>query len=307
LLQLDADAARTLQDQLLDRLRKAILERRVRPGQRLPSTRLLARQLSVSRNTVLAVFDQLISEGYLRGSRGSGTYVSDELPDQLLRPSKDAKLLLPQSQEGPLPPAVISPTAFRPCIPLVAEFPLERWESLRRRVLHRRGARLLHYSAPAGQERLREQISLYLRDYRGVRCEANQILVTAGAQQAFRIAARALSSLGKGVWFEDPGYPDARLAFEDAGLTGVPQPVDDEGLTLPRWQAGAPRMVYTTPSRQFPLGITMTLARRMEWLDFARRHDVWIIEDDYDSEFRYEGRPLPSLQGLLPETQVVYV
>jgi len=131
--------------------------------------------------------------------------------------------------------------------------------------------------------------------------------VTAGAQQAFRIAARALSSLGKGVWFEDPGYPDARLAFEDAGLTGVPQPVDDEGLTLPRWQAGAPRMVYTTPSRQFPLGITMTLARRMEWLDFARRHDVWIIEDDYDSEFRYEGRPLPSLQGLLPETQVVYV
>src|SRR5882724_8736299 len=204
LLQLDADAARTLQDQLLDRLRKAILERRVRPGQRLPSTRLLARQLSVSRNTVLAVFDQLISEGYLRGSRGSGTYVSDELPDQLLRPSKDAKLLLPQSQEGPLPPAVISPTAFRPCIPLVAEFPLERWESLRRRVLHRRGARLLHYSAPAGQERLREQISLYLRDYRGVRCEANQILVTAGAQQAFRIAARALSSLGKGVWFEDP-------------------------------------------------------------------------------------------------------
>jgi len=173
LLRLDPDAARTLQDQLLDQLRKAILERRTSLGQRLPSTRLFAKQLSVSRNTVLAVFDQLVSEGYLHCSRGSGTYVSKELPDSLLKPSRDAKPLRARPQEGPLPPTAISPGAFRPCVPSVAEFPLEIWEALRRRVLNRRGARLLHYGAPAGQGPLREQISLYLRDYRG--CIASPI------------------------------------------------------------------------------------------------------------------------------------
>ena len=167
--------------------------------------------------------------------------------------------------------------------------------------------RLLNYGPPAGDERLREQIALYSRDYRGVRCVADQIIVTAGAQQAFNLIGRALAPPGTGIWFEDPGYIDARLAFENAGLRVVPQAVDDEGLVIPSWRAGAPRLAYTTPSRQFPLGTTMSLARRMDWLRFAAQHELWLIEDDYDSEFRYEGRPLPSLQGLVPEARVVYV
>jgi GntR family transcriptional regulator/MocR family aminotransferase len=323
LVRLDAQAGATLQEQLVEQLRRLILERALRPGQRLPSTRALAGQLGVSRNTVLAVFEQLLGEGYVEGTQGSGTYVSRELPDRYLgvgaaqaRPAVSGRAVAGNVPEPaltaraevtmPTPPTAIVVKPFRPCIPSVAEFPLEQWERLRRRVLGRSGVRLLGYGPVAGDERLREQIALHLRDYRGVRCTAQQIVITAGAQQAFNLIGRAMGGRGK-VWFEDPGYIDARLAFESAGLTIVPQPVDAEGLTIPTWRAGGPRLAYTTPSRQFPLGTTMSLARRVDWLRFASKHDTWVIEDDYDSEFRYEGRPLPSLQGLMPEARVVYV
>ena len=315
LVRVDARERRTLQEQLVDQLRRMILEHALRPGQQLPSTRSLADQLAVSRNTVLAVFDQLVSEGYLQGAHGSGTYVSAELPDRYLGVGPAGRAVR-ESRVAPSiagnvsvdsPPGAIVVKPFRPCVPSVAEFPVETWERLRRRVLNRSGVRLLQYGAPAGDERLREQIAIYLRDYRGVRCVADQIIVTAGAQQAFNLIGRALGGPGAGIWFEDPGYVDARLAFENAGMTIVPQGIDAEGLTIPAWRAGAPRVVYTTPSRQFPLGTTMSLARRMEWLRFAAQHDLWLVEDDYDSEFRYEGRPLPSLQGLMPEARVVYV
>ncbi|MCX6954328.1 MAG: PLP-dependent aminotransferase family protein, partial [Verrucomicrobia bacterium] len=208
---------------------------------------------------------------------------------------------------APRPPGALPVKPFQPCVPSAAEFPLATWERLRRRVLGRRGVRLLQYGPPAGDERLREQIALHLRDYRGVRCRAEQVIVTAGAQQAFNLIGRVFAKPGAGVWFEDPGYIDARLAFASAGLRIVPQGIDGEGLTLPAWRAGSPGLVYTTPSRQFPLGTTMSLARRMDWLRFAAQHGLWLVEDDYDSEFRYEGRPLPSLQGLLPEARVIYV
>jgi GntR family transcriptional regulator / MocR family aminotransferase len=315
LLRVDARERRTLQEQLVEQLRQMILERALRPGQRLPSTRSLADQLAVSRNTVLAVFDQLVSEGYLQGTRGSGTYVSAELPDRYLgvappmRAAQESWRTTSTSATMSVgsPPGAIVVKPFRPCVPSVAEFPIEVWERLRRRVLNRSGVRLLQYGAPAGDERLREQIAIYLRDFRGVRCVADQIVVTTGAQQAFNLIGRVLGGPGGGIWFEDPGYIDARLAFENAGMRIVPQGIDPEGLTIPTWCAGAPRVVYTTPSRQFPLGTTMSLARRVEWLRFAAQHGMWLVEDDYDSEFRYEGRPLPSLQGLMPEARVVYV
>ncbi len=306
LLRLDARAAKPLQQQLLEQLRGAILDQSLRPRQQLPSSRALAAQLGVSRNTVLAVFDQLISEGYLQGSRGSGTYISAELPETFMRPVGRSVPVAPVRAAAVPPPSLV-PRPFRPCMPSVAEFPLETWERLRRRVLNRKGSRLLMYCSPAGDEQLREQIALYLRDHRGVRCDPAQVIVTAGAQQAFGLIGRAMARRGQAIWFEDPGYIEARLAFENSGLVIVPQAVDSEGLTVPTWTTGAPQLVYTTPSRQFPLGHTMSLARRMAWLRFAAEHQAWIVEDDYDSEFRYEGRPLPSLQGLLPEARVIYV
>ena len=316
LLRADARERRTLQEQLCDQLRRAILDGGLRPGQRLPATRALAEQLEVSRNTVLAVFEQLTSEGYLQGQHGSGTYVTRELPDRFLgvaalagsrrgsRPVAAAPVSPPSAETVPPGALVVKP--FRPCVPSVAEFPVGLWERLRRRVLGRSGVRLLNYGSPAGDERLREQIALYLRDYRGVRCVAEQIIITAGAQQAFNLIGRALGRAGDGIWFEDPGYIDARLAFQSAGWKIVPQPVDDEGL-LPPSRLTEARFAYLTPSRQFPLGTTMSLARRMDWLRCAAQNELWLVEDDYDSEFRYEGRPLPSLQGLVPEARVIYV
>lgn len=304
LLRLEPNTQRSLQDQLLEQLRRMILKRTLQPGQRLPSSRGLSDQLSVSRNTVLAVFEQLSSEGYLQGTRGSGTYVSRQLPETFMRATHGTPTV---EAKGPEVPRAVVPKPFRPCLPSVAEFPIDTWERLRRRILSRQGTHLLNYGSPAGDERLREQIALYLRDYRGVHCQAEQVIVTVGAQQAFGLIGRAMAERASSIWFEDPGYIDARLAFANSGLTVVPHDVDDEGLGVPRWRTGAPRLVYTTPSRQFPLGVTMSLARRMAWLRFAAEHDLWIVEDDYDSEFRYEGRPLPSLQGLLPDAPVIYV
>ncbi|MEO7700665.1 MAG: PLP-dependent aminotransferase family protein [Opitutus sp.] len=308
LLRLDIRSPLTLQQQLLDNLRSLILQRKLSTGQRLPSSRALAKQLSISRNTVLAVFDQLTSEGYLRGIRGSGTSVAAELPESFLKTRLTSNIKGHSVIPLPESPQPISVRPFRPCVPSITEFPLEIWERIRRRVLTRRGAKLLNYGSPAGDRQLREQIASYLQDFRGVRCEAAQIIVTAGAQQAFCLVARTLGGqVSNIIWFEDPGYIDARLAFEEAGLCVVSRKIDEQGITVPTWEEGAPRLVYMTPSRQFPLGTTMSLARRLEWLEFARNHGVWIIEDDYDSEFRYEGRPLNSLQGLIPNTQVFYI
>lgn len=313
LLALDARSESSLQQQLLVQLRENILKHALRPGQRLPSTRVLSDELGVSRNTILAVFDQLQSEGYLSGNRGSGTYVSGVLPEVFLKPKlRDRPPAKAKAKPLVLSSSPISftgrvPLPFRPCMPSVAEFPLQIWEKLRRRVLDKRGIRLLEYALPSGDAGLQEEIAGYVNDYRGVRCQAEQVLVTAGAQQAFDLIGRVMGGFGAGVWMEDPGYQDAAAAFVNAGMVLHPQPIDEQGLTLPKPRDLGPRLAYLTPSRQFPLGVTMTLQRRMQWLTFARNHRVWLVEDDYDSEFRYEGRPLPSLQGLIEDSRVLYV
>jgi GntR family transcriptional regulator / MocR family aminotransferase len=304
LLTLDAREKRSLQDQLCDRLRTAILEGALRAAQKLPSTRELSQRLSVSRNTVLAAYEQLTSEGYLKGSHGSGTYVACELPEPFLK-TETRRAPLPQQTKPATGEPYVPAKPFRPCLPSIAEFPMDTWERLRRTVLGQRGTRLLQYGAPAGDAHLRNEIAVYLREHRGVRCQADQIIVTAGAQQAFGLIARACARKARAIWCEDPGYLDARDAFMSAGLQVVPIPVDAQGAVVPGRVRGD--LAYLTPSRQFPLCVTMSLDRRMEWLSFAERHQVWLIEDDYDSEFRYVGRPLPSLQGLVADARVIYV
>lgn len=308
----------TRQHQLTELLRARILDGRLRAGVRLPSSRALRRTLGVGRNTVLGAYEQLAAEGYVSGRRGSGTYVTDRLPDARLRATRSAGPLRPQAPAAqptsaratavPSPSsAPVFPAPFRPCVPSSAEFPLHTWEMLRRRVLARSGTHLLHYAEPVGYQPLRESIAAHVQDYRGVRCDSGQVIVTAGAQQAFSLIFSALAAPVDPVWMEDPGYGGFRSAAAAARRKVIPLPVDEEGIALPRRARRQPALIYVTPSRQFPLGITMSLRRRLELLAFADRSGSWIIEDDYDSEHRYSGRPLPALQGLQEKARVLYV
>jgi GntR family transcriptional regulator/MocR family aminotransferase len=309
--------------QLYDRLRDAILSGRLAAGTQLPATRTLAQDLGVSRNTVLNAFEQLIAEGYVESRVGSGTYVSRVLPDDLLqvaaasaapRPAPDDRS---PSQRGALlaaTPVSISrdtgnPRAFRPGLPAFDLFPFELWSRLVARHWRRASPGLLSYGDPAGYRPLREAIAAYLTAARGVRCALEQVIVVAGSQQGLDLAARVLLDPGDAVWIEEPGYIGARGALSSAGARLIPVPVDQEGLDVAAGMArsAAARMVYVTPSHQYPLGVTMSLARRLALLEWARRARAWVLEDDYDSEYRYTGRPLPALQGLDTEHRTVYL
>jgi GntR family transcriptional regulator/MocR family aminotransferase len=183
---------------------------------------------------------------------------------------------------------------------------MRNWNRARSYALRLPTTELLGEGDPAGFLRLRRALSIYLQDARGVRCSAEQIVITAGTQQALSLIGAALINPGDSVWIEDPGYLGARVALLAAGAALVPIPIDADGITIPVAVNKKPRLIYVTPSRQFPLGVTMSLPRRLALLDYARRNDAWIIEDDYDSEFRYVDRPLPALQGLTDDRQVIY-
>ena len=322
-LQLDRRASIALQQQLYDEVRAAILGGRLAPGARVPATRVLAADAGVSRNTVSGAFDQLLAEGYLEGKVGSGTYVARTLPEELLRVTH------PRIHPGALPVAgrlskrgrllesipvslarrgVSTPRPFRPGLPALDEFPRGLFARIAARTLRHASPAVLTYGDPAGYRPLRQAIAEYLRGARGVRCSADQVIVTAGSQQALDLAVRLLLDPGDVAWVEDPGYLGARGAFQAAGVRCAPIPVDKEGLSVTAGEQRAPnaRLACVTPSHQYPLGVTMPLTRRMMLLDWARRRRAWIVEDDYDSEFRYGGRPLPSLQGLDPSGRVIY-
>ena len=323
-LALDASAPTPLYRQLYEGLRKTILEGRLSPGTKLPSTRSLAAELSIARNTVISAYDQLLAEGYLEGKTGSGTYVARELPDDLLYVQTNA--VQASSSEGAgralsrrgdvlaattvnEPHDFAGPRAFRPGLPALEAFPFKLWARLWNRRWRRPTLDLLGYGDPAGYRPLREIIADYLGTARGVRCDAEQIIMVAGSQQALNMVTRVLLNEGDVVWVEDPGYPGARGAFQGAGARPVPVPVDSQGLDISAGEARAPdaRLVYVTPSHQYPLGITMSLPRRLALLDWARRSHAWILEDDYDSEYRYTGQPLAALQGLDTSGSVIYV
>lgn len=318
IITLDYASTTPLYQQIYERLAEAILTGKLDAGLRLPSTRELATTLGVSRNTVVTAFDQLLAEGYLEAEVGSGTYVTYTLPEDLLTA---LPLTNPQPQTFSakrglskrgmllaLTPASISRKpnrdfVFAHGIPALDEFPFDVWSKLETR-RYRQAGRLFQYGEPAGYRPLREAIASYLKASRAVNCVPEQVIICSGSQQALDLVARLLLDTGDTVWLEDPGYLGARGAFQSAGAKVVPMSVDEEGLVVPQHHSGDVRLVYVTPSHQFPIGVTMSLARRLTLLG---RVNAWIIEDDYDSEYRYTGRPIPALQGLDTEGKVIYL
>ncbi|WP_437958690.1 PLP-dependent aminotransferase family protein [Sorangium sp. So ce119] len=324
---LDPASSAPLHRQVYEALRGAIFAGRLRSGSKLPSTRALAAHLGLSRNTVLGAYAQLLAEGYLRGRIGSGTYVADALPEHLLLAGREpAPRPAPPpggaalSRRGALVASAASPfrrassppgpagLAFQVGAPAYDAYPAAAWGRLMSRRWDRSWRALLPRHEPQGYAPLRRAIADYLVTARGVRCTPDQVIVVSGAQQAISLAAEVLLDPGDPVWVEDPGYTAARSALVAAGAIPVPVPVDGEGLDVAAGaRASAPaRLAVVTPSHQFPLGVTMSPGRRLALLDWARSSGGWVFEDDYDSEFRYAGRPLAALQGLSPDARVIY-
>lgn len=277
----------------------------------------MAAQLGVARNTVLAALEQLAAEGYLETRQGAGTVVSAQLHRDLMRAAQ-------QQSDGNSPDyrlsrsagsiAAISrgteggehPRPFMPGIPDLDTFPRELWARLLRRASHELGSEAAAYGATSGLEQLRFALSTHLREMRGVQANPEQIIITSSAQAALDLLARALLDPQDKVWVEDPGYLGARAAFSGTGATLVPVPLDQDGLN-PNGDYPRPKLIYVTPSHQYPTGILMPLARRLELLECVTRNRAFIIEDDYDSEFQFQGRPVAALQGLDPSGRVLYV
>jgi GntR family transcriptional regulator/MocR family aminotransferase len=297
-------------------LRAAILDGRLKPGLRLPPTRELAAAYRVSRNTAVATYDLLLSEGYVVTRPGAGTYVADALPLSGRReaPAQSADFAGHLSAFWRKPPALAlaasrSPPRFdfRPGLPDTGLFPFDVWRRLSGRALRIQSKAPALYAEPQGRPSLREAIARHVSFARAVACRAEDIVVTAGAQQAFDLLARILVTPGRTVVaVEDPGYPPVRAAFMAAGAQIVPVPVDDAGLVVDELPANT-KVISVTPSHQFPLGTAMSLQRRAALLDFARAHRAVVIEDDYDGEFRFGGRPLDALQTLDRSGLVFYV
>ncbi len=309
----------SLHRQLYVVVKQAILGGRLRPGARLPSTRLLARDLRVSRTTVLSAFDQLTAEGYLEGKMGSGTRVSAYVPGDLAMQaqgtrvrSSHAKAIV--SQRSRLPPAAdlsflrTAARPLRPGQPDVSLFPLDLWSRLAAKHW-RRANRDPEHSDSLGYRPLRQAICDYVLRLRSIRCDPDQVLVVCGAQQALYLCAHTLLDPGESVWMEEPGYPRARAAFLSARLTVIPVPVDAEGLVVSagRNLEPSPKLVFVTPSFQCPLGSMMSLARRFQLLELARTKNAWILEDDYLCEYRYGGNPVASLRSIDQDDRVIYV
>jgi GntR family transcriptional regulator/MocR family aminotransferase len=325
LITLDSKSQTPLYRQLYDCLRRAILTGQLTPGTRLQSSREISKELNVSRNTVVNAFEQLLAEGYLEGQVGSGTYVSRALPEELLnaegvlarRVTRAGSKRLGLSERGKViaafaldvPREFEKVRPFQSGVPALDAFPYDTWFKLVARHWRRPANGLLGYGEPQGHLPLRRAIASYLGVSRAVRCEAEQVIIVDGAQMAFDLTARLLLDSGDTAWMEEPGYRGARGALTAAGARLVHVPVDAEGLDVAAGAALNPdaRLIYVTPSHQFPLGMTMSLSRRLSLLEWASRADAWVMEDDYDSEYRYEGRPLASLQGLDDDGRVIYL
>ena len=322
---LDPSAPVPLQRQLYEQWRGAVLSGRFAPGARVPSTRELARSLRVSRTTVTQAYEQLIAEGYLEAAHGSGTYVCAALPEEMLRPAPSSArsstangnvLRLRLSRYGrelrerpgyfrDHPRGMIS---FTNWLPDLHHFPVQLWARLVARAARHADLASFDYdSRSLGYAPLRREIARYLAVSRAVRCEPDQVIVCNGSQQALDLAARILIDAGDSIAVEDPGYLGARQIFLSHAARLQPIPVDADGLVTNCLRRLRPRLVYVTPSHQFPAGASMTLARRLELIEWARSSGAVILEDDYDSEYRFDGRPSPSLQGLSAGAPVLYL
>jgi GntR family transcriptional regulator/MocR family aminotransferase len=299
-------------------LREEILGGRLQPGARLPATRDLASQHGLARGTIVAAFEQLRGEGYLVGAVGSGTYVNRILPDQLLEVSR-------RPAPPPTRPAVrrhlsaygrrvrlfagleVRPTrAFRTNQPALDQFPTTLWAQIAARRWRRATTQQLVGCGPLGLPALRQAVADYLTTSRGVACTVDRVVIVSGVQEAIDLVARLTVGPGDRVCLENPGYPGAARVFEALGARIVAIAVDGEGLRVPGPSASGARLGYLTPAHQFPIGIEMSLPRRLAILAWARRTGALIFEDDYDSEYRYAGRPIPALQGLDRHGVVVF-
>ncbi|KQP21805.1 PLP-dependent aminotransferase family protein [Pseudorhodoferax sp. Leaf267] len=301
--------AEPLQRQLHQRLRHAILDGRLLPASRLPGSRSLAEALQISRNTVTAAYEQLAAEGFLQpdrqGTRVAAMHCPPAARGAQARPAIARRLAGMQAGTSRDDAAA----ALRPGVPALSHFPFAAWRQALDRASRAAGPAMLGYGDPLGEPGLRASIARHLAIARGVRCSAAQVVITEGAQEALALCVRLLADPGDTAWVEDPGYRGAKAALQAGDLRVVPQRVDDQGLvvTAHDWQARPPRLVYTTPSHQYPTGAVQTAARRLALIEAARRHRAWIIEDDYDSEFRHAGEPIGAMQGLVPQAPVLYV
>ena len=315
--------------QIYEGVRGAILNGKLTSGARLPASRVLAKQLSVSRLTVVNAFEQLLAEGYLEGKTGAGTFVAAKIPEDLLQISeaaKKAEKIEPKTEDLKISkfarrlaetetrtarfPNAAQTVPFKNGITAVHEFPFGVWEKIAARSFRQARYKISGYGEAAGYRPLREAVAAHLAASRGVHCDIEQIFITNGAQQALDLVGRVMLEESDKIWIEDPCYQEALGVFRAVGAQVVPVPVDAEGFDLTEANkrgAGAAKLVYITPSHQYPTGVTMSLARRLQLLEWARKSSAWIIEDDYNSEFRYAGRPLASLQNLDRSGRVIYV
>ncbi len=319
-LSVDNNSEVPLYRQLEAQIRRLVATGSLPANCQLPPTRQLAADLGVSRLTVKNVYEQLVAEGFLRSRQGAGTFVADipaveKLPentsfraaDPLLKPAPSGHLRGDLSSNVKM--HLGSVRAFRPSVPALDRFPCRAWTAIYSKVMRNAGAELLGYGPPEGLPELRSAIAFYVRDHRGIQCDPGQIVITSGAQQAFVLIALTLLGRGDPIWFEDPGHIGARDAFRMLGLDVKSASIDEEGLNIAAAaQAhGKARAIFVTPSHQHPLGVTMSLKRRLELLDFAQQNSCLIIEDDYDSENHYDTRALPALQALDKGGHVLYV
>lgn len=325
-ISLDRRLAASLQDQLARSLKQLIHSGILEAGHALPSSREIAKDLNVSRNTVVAACDRLLGEGYLEAVPRAGLYVAQQLADISKMRSQhdkreerddmesrhvvDANRLRPSSRNlrRVTWPDLSAAIPFRPCRPDVSLFPYAKWNRYRNLAVRKLGTSLFQYqpSCVLGLTMLRKEIAIYLRESRGVPCDWQQIAVTNGSQQALFILAQLVLQRGERVAMEDPGYPGARDAMIHAGAALTACPVDAMGL-VPEHVPKNCKLIYTTPSRQFPTGVCMPASRRLALIQLAEQNHAWLIEDDYDSEFRYSRPPLPSLHSLAATDRVIYV
>jgi GntR family transcriptional regulator/MocR family aminotransferase len=308
----------SLQEQIVAYFRDAVLGGRLSSGSRVLSTRALAAEQGIARITVVQAYDRLVAEGYFVPRRGSGFVIADGIPVEFLAKSPvakrslgDARLprLKPVAWTKTIPDRPHAPLALSLGMPAVEQFPWAEWSRITQKVYRERRQDMLCYGDPCGAPELRTAISRYLGTARGIGCDPSQVVIVSGSQQGIDLAARALVGRGEQIWMEEPGYQMARAAFQAALVETVPVPVDREGIDV---AAGASlarraRLALVSPSYQYPLGVTLSLPRRLALLEWAESTNAWILEDDYAGEFRYSGAPLPPLYTLDRSGRVLYV